>query len=94
MKAAMADAIKRCCVALGGFRDVYGEIEAEDAAQASAKEILWYFNNVVPITKKKWLEEGNIELFFKQMYMFANKQLSVEELCSAYQLINPFNKES
>ena len=75
LKSAESDAIKRCVVKLGGFNDVYSELEAEQEPLSEAKA-KWYVDNVLPLT----LKHLPPQVVFKQMDAFANDLVSKQDL--------------
>jgi len=75
VKSAESDALKRCVVKLGGFNDVYSEIEAEQEPISDAKAV-WYTGNVLPVVLKR-LPATTV---FKQMEAFANNLITKQDL--------------
>lgn len=77
LKSAESDAIKRCVVKLGGFNDVYSDIEAEIEPLSEAKA-KWYIQEVLPTAVKSVAPT----VVFKQMNAFAQNLLSKQDLIS------------
>ena len=48
LKSAETDALKRCCVALGAFNDVYSDVDFEDGIDIPEEDWEFYFNVVYP----------------------------------------------
>lgn len=80
LKSAESDAIKRCVVKLGGFNDVYSDIEAEKEPLSEAKA-KWYIENILPIATKVLAPQ----VVFKQMDAFANDLLTKQDLLNFIQ---------
>ena len=80
LKSAESDAIKRCVVKLGGFNDVYSEIDAEKEPLSEGKA-KWYIENVLPIATKVLPPQ----VVFKQMDAFANDLLTKQDLLTFMQ---------
>jgi recombination DNA repair RAD52 pathway protein len=85
LKSAETDALKRCCVALGGFNDVY--MDSEDIEMANnAEDRKWYIEEALPIIKEKPTFKANPEKLFAQMLAFDAGTLSKQQII---RILNP-----
>jgi len=75
IKAVFQDALKRCCVALGGFRDVYGEIDAEDNTSSEPDTIEDFDKEIMPLLIELLTAE---QMTTNQLRILLNKYFSRE----------------
>jgi len=84
LKNAETDALKRCCVKLGAFNDVYSDIEV-DKFVVSDEDFQWYIDNILDIVvkdiKEKKLKPRSL---FMQIRMFYSGKIDKEELYKHY----------
>lgn len=83
LKAAETDAIKRCCIVLGAFNDVYGEIEEEDEEKLDINRA-WYATNILPKIMTNQMFINKPELIIKQILRFEAGLLTKEKLEQTY----------
>lgn len=78
-KSAKTDCVKRCCVNLGGFTDIYSD-EALNIKMLSNEEIEWYVKEALP----KLMAMMPANVLFKNMTLFASGLITKEEITEIY----------
>lgn len=77
LKSAETDALKRCCMALGAFNDVYSDIDFEDGIDLTEEEWKYYFDNIFPVLQSKGIEYTKI---INQIRSLLTGIIKIEEL--------------
>lgn len=85
VKSVFQDALKRCCVALGGFRDVYGEQDAEDDINLPLDDLERFNELVMPKLIQEWeTKETTTEQFRNMLNKFFQREITLERILSYY----------
>ena len=86
VKSVFQDALKRCCVALGGFRDVYGEQDAEDDTNLPLDDLDRFNELVMPKLIQEWEnKESTTEQFRSLLNKYFQREITLERILSYYQ---------
>lgn len=80
IKAAETDAIKRCCVALGAWNDVYSDDDLDDSV--SIEDRRWYIEMALPKILQNPAFVASPEKLFQQMLAFDSGLLTKEKIMS------------
>lgn len=89
IKNAEADALKRCCVYLGAFNDVYSDETEYGSSKASDEDLSWFLDNIMgKLAKKYKSEELDARSLFMTVNGFLKGDISKEKLEKAYLSIN------
>lgn len=77
LKSAETDALKRCCVALGAFNDVYSDVDFEDGIDLPESDWQYYFESVFPVLQEKGIPYSKI---INQIRSLLSGIIKIEEL--------------
>ena len=85
IKNAEADALKRCCVYLGGFNDVYSDETEYGSSKATDDDLVWFLDSIMSRLAKKYKSN---ELEARSLFMtvngFLRGDISKDKLIRAY----------
>jgi len=75
------DALKRAVFTLGGFSDIYSDIDDEtDFEMPTSNDIMWYFDKVIPLVRNDMDGRKLADKFMKFLAGTITKEIIVEKL--------------
>ena len=83
IKAAETDALKRCVARLGGFNDVYTDVDVETETEIN-KDAIEFITNILPKALEEYKEEP--EKVFNQIKGFISGKINIQRFKERYNL--------